>query len=225
MQVVQKCTTYLIMRSKEIEDLKKELRLTGVQRSILVGMLLGDGHLETQDNGRSYRLKVEHSIKQKEYVEWLYEHFKNLVRTAPKEKIKVLGNRRHLSYSFATYSLGIFRFYAQQFYVGREKIIPRLISKLLNPIALAVWFMDDGSYKSVHHRTYIVHALGYSKKDLELVRDVLQKKFGIMAGVHRQYDRWRIYIYSDSAEKFRKLIEPYVIPSLKYKLGNIMPKK
>ncbi len=224
MQVVRQRTTHLIMRSKEIEEFKKNLTLTQIQRSLLVGMLLGDGHLETQ-NGRTYRLKVEHSIIQKEYVEWLYEQFKDFVRTPPQEKKKSLHGKSHTSYFFSTYSLGTFRFYAQQFYVGRKKIMPKLIEKFLDPLAVAIWFMDDGSYKSEQHKTYIIHALGYRKNDLELVKKVFQEKFGIALGIHKQYDRWRIYVYSDSAEKFKKLIEPYVVPSLKYKLGNTVPKE
>ena len=225
MQVVRQRTTHLIMRSKEIEEFKKNLTLTQTQRSLLVGMLLGDGHLETQDHGRTYRLKVEHSTIQKEYVEWLYEQFKSFVRTPPQEKKKLLHGKSHTSYSFSTYSLGAFRFYAQQFYAGRKKVMPKLIEKLINPLALAIWFMDDGSCKSERHSTYIIHALGYNKNNLELVKKVFQEKFGIAIGIHKQYDRWRIYVYSDSAMKFRKLIEPYVIPSLKYKLGNTVPKE
>ncbi len=185
----------------------------------MIGMLLGDGHLETQDSGRTYRLKVEHSINQKEYLEWLYEYFKNLVHTPPQIKTRSLDGRSHTSYYFATYSLGTFKFYANQFYIGKKKIVPKMIGKLLDPRALAIWFMDDGSYKSIHHKTYIIHALGYSKKDLELIKNVLQKKFDITVGLHKQYNHWRIYIYSDSAMRFRELIEPHVIPSLKYKLG------
>ena len=147
------------MRSNEIESLKKHLRLSKTQRSILIGMLLGDGHLESQDSGRTYRLKVEHSIHQKEYLEWIYESFKDFVHTPPQIKTKLLDGKRYTSYYFATYSLGTFRFYAKQFYVGRKKVIPKTIGKLLDPRALAVWFMDDGSYKSVHHRTYIIHTL------------------------------------------------------------------
>jgi len=210
------------MRSNEIESFKKKLKLNKKQRSILVGLLLGDGHLETSNRSRTYRLKVEHSLKQKEYVNWLYEEFKNLVRTTPQVKMR---KRAQDSYWFSTYSLGAFRFYAQQFYEGGKKRIPKLISKLLDPLALAIWFMDDGSYKSEKHKTYIIHALGYGKKDLELIKDVLQKKFDVEIGLHKQYDRWRIYIYSDSAKKFAELIGSYVIPSLKYKLGNTLPKK
>lgn len=213
------------MRSKEIEEFKKNLKLTRQQRSLVVGMLLGDGHLETQDRGRTYRLKVEHSIIQREYVLWLYEQFKNLVCTPPQKKKKLLHGKRYTSYFFSTYSLGTFRFYAKQFYAGHKKIMPKLIEKLINPLALAIWFMDDGSYKSGHHKTYIIHALGYSKKDLELISRVLQKKFDIEVQMHKQYNRYRLYVASNSAARFRQLIEPYVIPSLKYKLGNAMPKE
>lgn len=41
-----------------------DTKLTEQQREITVGLLLGDGHLETRTNGRTYRLKVEHSEEQ-----------------------------------------------------------------------------------------------------------------------------------------------------------------
>ena len=45
------------MRSRAIEAYKTTLRLSDVQREILVGILLGDACLETQNAGRSYRLR------------------------------------------------------------------------------------------------------------------------------------------------------------------------
>lgn len=211
-----------LMRSKLIEEVKKDLKLNDLQRSILVGLILGDGHLETFNGGRTYRLKVEHSIRQKEYLDWLYSKFKNLTHQEPKLKLK---NDKPLSYWFTTYSLGIFRFYGQQFYAGRKKIIPKIIEKLLDPIALAIWFMDDGSLKSNHHKTYIIHSIGYSIKDLKLIKEALKKRFGMVVNLHKQYDRKRIYVTSNSAEKFRELVRPYIVPSLMYKLGNTMPKR
>ena len=193
-----------------------KLKLNKRQRSIVVGKLLGDGHLETQNKGRTYHLKIEHSIKQKDYVDWLYSEFKNLVNQPPQIK-KRLNSKP--SYWFTTYSLGTFRFYAQQFYVNGKKVIPKIIKKLLDPLALAVWFMDDGSFKSNKHHTYIFHTTGFSKKDLLIIKNALQEKFGINVRLHKQYDKWRIYICSDSAQKFKDLISPYIIPSLKYKLG------
>ena len=45
--------------SRDIEEYKQHLKLTRTQREVLVGLLLGDGHLETQNGGRTYRLKIE----------------------------------------------------------------------------------------------------------------------------------------------------------------------
>ena len=211
------------MRSKEIEELKNKIKLSERQRLIIVGTLLGDGHLETVDKGRTYRLKITHSIKQKEYIEWLYNELKNLVRTPPQRKLKKGINKIYEEYWFNTYSLGLLRFYAQQFYVYGEKVIPKVIGKLLDPLAIAVWFMDDGSYKSNRHKTYIVHTLSFKKNNLKLLQNVLEKKYEIKTRLHKQYYKssmkWRLYILSESADKFKNLLEPYILPSLKYKLG------
>lgn len=217
------------MRSKEIEELKKQIKLNERQRSIIVGTLLGDGHLETVDKGQTYRLKITHSVRQKEYTEWLYNELKNLVRTPPQRKLKKGINKTYEEYWFNTYSLGSLRFYAQQFYVYGEKVIPKIIGKLLDPLTIAVWFMDDGSYKSNRHRTYIIHTLSFKKNNLKLLQDVLEKKYEIKTRLHKQYYKssmkWRLYILSESADKFKNLIESFILPSLKYKLGNTMPKE
>ena len=60
------------MRSRAIEAYKTTLRLSDVQREILVGILLGDACLETQNAGRSYRLKIEQGIAHAAYVQHLY---------------------------------------------------------------------------------------------------------------------------------------------------------
>lgn len=213
------------MRSIEIEKHVKNLYLTSRQRAIIVGLLLGDGHLETQNYGRTYRLKVEHGIAQKEYVDWLYRELKDWVRTQPKERTKNSFGKPIESYGFTTYSSGALRFYAKQFYQERKKIMPKLIGKILDPQAIAIWYMDDGSWKSDKHRTYIIHALGYSRDELEHVQKVFAKNFDIAVGIHSQYNGLRLCIAAESAGSFKSLIEPYVIPSMNYKLGEQMPKE
>lgn len=224
------------MHSTEIENQKKKIRLYDRQREIIVGTLLGDGHLESRDNGRIYRLRVEHSINQKEYVDWMYNELHGLAHAAPRIKEQDIfppqgGKFRFHGYGFTTFSLGLLRFYGQQFYRNGRKVVPRLISKLLSPTALAIWYLDDGSFKSNKHQTYIIHTYGYAKSDLRKVQKALLKRFDIETNLHRQRKNkkiyWRIYIVSRSAEKFRKLVEPIIkhIPSMGYKLGNVMPKE
>ena len=81
------------MRSKEIEEYKNELSLSKRQKEILIGLILGDGHLEKLYTPTLGRLKIEHSYKQKDYVDWIYNEFRNWVRSKPKLKRKMFGIR------------------------------------------------------------------------------------------------------------------------------------
>ena len=198
--------------------------MTKKQKEIIVGKILGDGHLETQTYERTYRLKIEHSLKQKEYVDYLYEELKSLCQSSPKLKTKkyIYKNiKKDLSLVwFNTKSSGDFRFFAQQFYKNKKKIIPKIIKKLLTPVSIAIWFMDDGSFKSNKHNTFIIHTNGYQKSELELIQKAFLEKFGIKIGIHKQYDNYRLYVYSESSQEFINLIKKYIIPSMTYKLGN-----
>ena len=208
------------MNLNSIKEYKKSLKLNQKQKEVLVGLLLGDGHLATQNGGRTYALKIEHSVKQRAYVDWLYELYKKWVRTPPQIKYR---EGEPFSYYFSTYAHGAFRFYGQQFYLNGKKVVPHLIGKLLTPLGLAIWFMDDGSLKSQRHKTFIIHAIGYEKRELEQLQSVLLGKFGIKTNLHRQKKiYWRLYVYSESAERFREHTEKYILPSMGYKLGNIL---
>ena len=213
------------MNTKEIRDYKANLKLSETQRSILIGALLGDAHLETQDKRKTYRLKIEHSIKQTDYTDWLHNQFKEWIRSGIYKKRK--GDNEYVG--FTTYSHGAFRFYAKLFYDSfGKKRIPKIFNKLIDPLSLAIWFMDDGSLKSLKHRTYIIHSLGFKKEDLEVVQKTILKKFNIESSLHRQKGKyWRIYILSKSAGRFENLIMKYIspFPSMKHKMVNKMPKK
>ena len=188
------------------------------QRDILIGLLLGDGHLETQNNGRTYRLKIEHSMEQADYVLWIYEEFKDFVNKKPYTKVRKNGQR---SFGFNTLSMASLRFYGKSFYPKGKKIIPEMMLKKLKPISLAVWFMDDGSRKSLKHKTYIIHTLGFRKTEVSLLKKYLKIKFNIDTELHLQKGKfYRLYVNSISAKQFTNLIYPFVskIKSMKHKI-------
>ncbi len=220
------------MRLKEIELYKNKLKLSDYQKEILVGLLLGDGHLETQNDGRTYRLKIEHTYWQKDYADWLYKIFQEWVLTSPQEKHQTVSGVVYRKYWFSTVSHGAFRFYAQQFYENRRKILPKLIKKWLSPLAMAVWFMDDGSIKSNRHRALILNTQSFSKPELVRLIKMFKEKYGVDMKLRKQ-SRKSIEIYqlittSETVEKFVEIIRPYILPSMMYKLGKLgtqLPKK
>lgn len=206
------------MRSKAIQTQSLTARLNRKQRDVLVGLLLGDGHLETQNNGRTYRLKIEHSLVQKEYVDWLYQLFQDHARTEPRQKIQLVSGKAYQKYGFSTLSTGSLRFYGQQFYPNGHKRVPKSISRLLTPIGLAVWFMDDGSIKSNHHRARILNTQGFIQEDIERLQKVLTDRFKIITTRRKQKEGEQIYIPSLQVEQFICLIRPYILPSMEYKI-------
>ena len=206
------------MRSREIEGYKNRLKLTEEQREVLVGLMLGDAHLETQNGGRTYRLKIEQSERHKAYVMHLYRLFSEWVRTPPQPKVVRSGGHESTNWWFQTLSHGAFRFYAHQFYREGRKIVPPLIHRWLSSRALAYWFMDDGSLKSKQSKGVIFNTQGFTRKEVERLCQVLEEKFSLKAGLRKQREGYQIYISGNSHETFKKLVEPYMIPEMLYKL-------
>lgn len=217
------------MRSNEIEAYKKTLRLNDAQRSIIVGMLLGDGHLETQNGRKTFRLKVEHTASQQFYVDWLYEQLQDWVLTPTATKQKNINGKTTEHFCFQTLSVVQFRFYGLQFYDDQgKKKVPKLIRRLLTPLALAVWFMDDGSAKSKHHRALILNTHCFSRREINILQTALHQRYQIESSIRTQKDGLQILITGDNARRFIEVISPYMLPDFRYKFGalvNTLPKE
>ena len=207
------------MRSREVEDHKKNLKLSQEQKEVLVGVLLGDGCLETQNRGRTYRLKIEQSAQHQAYVRHLYELFKPWVRTGPRKRVRKARNGTETtSCGFSTLSHGAFRFYAHQFYADGKKHVPKLIHRWLTPRGIAYWFMDDGSIKSKQSRGVIFNTQGFTRPDVERLIEVLKTRFELQAKIRRQKEGSQIYVSGHSFERFLKLVDPFLIEDMRYKL-------
>ncbi len=210
------------MNRNELIAYKTGLKLTPIQREIIVGKLLGDAHLANNSpTGLKYKLMIQHSLNQKAYVDWLYGYFKDWVLTPPKEKDQIVNGKLYKKYWFNTLSHIAFRFYALQFYQNGKKVVPKLINHWLTPLGLAVWFMDDGSIKSKHHRALILNTQCYNDADLKRLQDVLKLKFGIQTKLRNQKEGKQIYILSETVDQFVKIIRPFILPEMEYKLNKL----
>lgn len=184
--------------------------LTQEQKSIIIGSLLGDGYLRIVPGRKNAFLEVNHSISEKDYVDWKYEELKNLVKSPPKAR---RGRGKRIAYRFFTKQHpGITKLY-QEFYQGRAKIIPNL---KFNPLIIAVWFMDDGS-KS--YRTYYLNTQCFDSRSQKKLIQMLKNNYNIESSLNRDKEYYRIRIKQDSAERFKNIIQSRIIPSMKYKLG------
>lgn len=166
----------------------KSLSLNDVQREVLVGILLGDAHLETQTNGNSWRLCCEQAEKQHgEYLQHLYDIFRPFI--GQEETSEKKGPKKQ-NLSFRTTVQDCLRYYAELFYVQKsngkfKKRVPGNIKDLLTDRVLAYWYMDDGARKGPDRTGKTLHTEGFSYEEVVMLRDALNS-IGILTSVNRQ---------------------------------------
>lgn len=203
----------------------KELSLDEKQKDILIGHLLGDGCLYPLPNSEKASLKVEQSLKQKEFVDWLFKIFYDFIRTPPKEKHYICSTSKGVfqknSIYFNTLSFKLFYSFYKMFYQNKKKVIPDNIEQLLTPLSFTVWFMGDGSVKSKECNGRILNTHGFTSSEIEKLVQILNLKFSLKASIRRQKDGLQIYISAKSAENLHKLVSPHLLPSFRYKLPNL----
>ena len=184
--------------------------LTQLQKSFLIGTLLGDGYLRQIKGRKNAFLEVNHSITQKEYVEWKYQMLKNFTRSGPKSR---KGNGTRIAYRFFTKQHLEFTKIMDLFYKDKKKYVPDIV---LDPISLAVWYMDDGSRCSKYN--VYLDTQQFSKDDqYKLLRFL--KNIGLNGTLNKDKQYYRIRFKTSSIPKLFEMIKQYIIPSMKYKIG------
>ena len=205
------------MRSRAIEAYKTTLRLSDVQREMLVGILLGDACLETQNAGRTYRLKVEQGAAHGDYVRHLYQVLRDWVLSPPRPKQGQTRGVTTINLAFQTVSHTEFVEFGELFYRSRRKIVPDEIGRLLTARALAYWYMDDGSMKSSESKGVLFNTHAFRAEEIKRLIEVLSE-FGLIASERSQADGVQIYVSGRSYERFVELVDPYVIEAMRYKV-------
>lgn len=184
--------------------------LTKFERQIIVGSLLGDGYMRIIPGRSNAFLEVNHSIKARAYVDYKFESLKRLCESPPKERSI---NEGRIAYRFFTKQHKALTDLYHQFYQhGRKTISAGLV---LDPVTLAVWYMDDGS-KSRDCDVYL-NTQQFSVKDQKRLLHCL-RLLGIQARLNKDKHYFRIRIMKGSINIFMKMISPHVINSMKYKL-------
>lgn len=207
------------LRGNLLEDYKKSLRLTDIQKEILIGTLLGDASISLRCGKPHYSVKFEQGEIHAPYIEHLYEIFEPFTGSPPQWRFTNKEHTRRALW-FRTYRHDQLIFYWNLCYKtkpdqSKVKIVPTNIHQFLTPRALAYWFMDDGTKC---RDSFYLSTQGFEKFECEKLREALKRNYNIVSNLHKDKDSWRIYITQQSGEKFRDLVNPYVIDCFAYKL-------
>lgn len=197
------------------------MKISKTQKSIIYGLVLGDGYLQ-KTGEKNARLRIEHSYKQKDYIDWLYEKLENIfaVRPAKITRIHPKTKKNYQYYRLQSNSSPVFGKIRKCFYKNNQKIIPENISNLLKyNLSLAVWYMDDGYYyrrdKSAH-----IYLPKLTAEDQKMLLVCLQNNFTINAKIYCRPDRksCQLNFTGKDKNKLFDLIRPHILPLFNYKI-------
>jgi recombination protein RecA len=199
-------------------------RLSDQQMQVVLGSLMGDGNLSPNRRGRSgTRFRLGHGAKQAAYLDW---------------KVSLLGNidcTRTVNAKGAVFAdftplTELAELHDVVYFGDGKKHLTWEYLKALTPLALAIWYMDDGSFslrsKGLQERTQggsgrieiCVEAMSAGSRErlVQYLRDThgLDVRLRAAGALNKA-----VLVFSTAGtEKFQKLVAPFVHPSMDYKL-------
>lgn len=200
---------------------QRKNKFTKRQKAILIGMVLGDAYLQ-KTGKHNARLRVEHSLKQQDYVLWKYQELKNFAQDKPKKIIRFnpTWGKTYSYLRFQSHSSPLFGRLREIFYRNGRKIIPKELPKLLAlPLSLAVWYFDDGSYdrKNMAASIYIPKL---SLKEQHILQFTLQDNFGLHINIHeKRGNNLALFFPKSETKKLFELIRWNAPRLLQYKFS------
>lgn len=191
----------------------KTISMNNFQKSVFIGTILGDGCLRKPKDCKNAGGSFGHSIKQEDYCKYKYKIFENLSGKLMYYTYKP-DKRTGNIYSMCSFRLKnnpIFNYYYNELYKGTKRISKKILEEF-DEISLAFLYMDDGNK---HKNGYYISLNNFPLEDIKIFKQFLKNRFSLNCSIHSEK---LIYIKSTSLEDFTKLIKPYVIESMRYKL-------
>lgn len=133
--------------SREMKNYRALLtELTPLQKEVIVGLMLNGASLQTQNGGKSYRLKFVWGYESINYANHIFELFEEwfISPNAVEERV----NKNDVTVNTVvnqTLSHTAFNFLHDLFIEDNKKVIkPGLIKNNLTSLGLSYWYMENG---------------------------------------------------------------------------------
>jgi len=221
------CILNIAIENGRIISLKNDhIILTQTQIDVVVGSILGDGHLEQSPSPGDFAhwsLAVKHGLIQKEYCLWKAKLLSTIISNIdyPVDRIR-----------FRTIKCQAISTLVNPFLKNGKKRITTKGIQNMGPLAFAIWYMDDGNllpYRTSKNgqirKPEIRFATNaFNEKENLILRNILEQKVDIkttrctwvskrtfggkLLKIPKIY--YGIRLYGENAEKFLEFIRSHV---------------
>lgn len=191
---------------------KQIQKLSSNVEQVLLGSLCGDGGLYKHTGYSGVCFVEYHNIKQSKYLFWKKEFL---------EQEFNINIRKRKGYNqvilCSSYAHSILIDYHKLFYPsgkGHKIILTKILNKL-NPLGLAIWYQDDGTFnKRCHYCSFAVH-----KQNIKNIKNFFLKKLGMKVGIYlsRNTNGAAIRLNAFDTKKFFNIIRLHIHFSMIYK--------
>lgn len=203
----------------------EEFNINEDVKQVLLGSLLGDGCLKINKGGKNAYYYELHGLKQKEYLIWksqfldifdikFYEYSTHDKRTCKTYNSVLIWSKVN----------PMLTKYHNILYKGGKKTVSEELLNEFNVLGLAIWYMDNGYYHYGDGRCgFGTDSFNYHEHII--IKNWLKKRFGIDSQIHKRAKNnsfcYTIILPKEQADKFLGMVEPFIVPSLCYKLGHL----
>jgi len=197
--------------------------LSDQQWQVILGGLMGDSALSPSKSGHAARLRWEHGAKQEAYADWKRSMLGNIpVAKSSDDRGAVFYDSKPLA------ELSELR--RVMYLTGDRKTLTSEYLKALTPLALAVWFMDDGCFtvrsKGLQARTKSgsgrveICVEAFTEGSQERLAEHLRDEYDLDVQIRHAGKRGMAVLSFTTAAsvKFLEMVASYVHPSMDHKL-------
>ncbi|EEC73844.1 hypothetical protein OsI_08598 [Oryza sativa Indica Group] len=206
-RLLEKLQSGLLLNKKVIKPKTVSMKLDQEQREILIGLLLGGTRMESYAQRGVHIVHFQfqedsnaHSVLRVHIHERFFEWLSSASRS--------FDDGSKIPYQFSTIPHQHFSFFADQFFLKGQPVLPKLIHRWLTPRVLAYWFMFGGS--KLPSGDIVLKLSGGNSEGVERIVNSLHTQ-SLTSKVKRKGRFFWIGFQGSNAESFWRIIEPHVL--------------
>lgn len=182
---------------------------------VLIGSLLGDGCVHLHQDCRNCLFQEAHTLSQLPYLQWKFDIFSRFfwgkIHSCPPSK-----KRPKPMFLYMSSTSPMLNEIRQEWYPNGKKRVPEKKLDKIDPLALAVWYQDDGNY---FYGKYLCELAINSFPDQ---KEQIVEWFRTRWGFRFMHSRRPVLKFTrESSDKFLRMVSPFAHPCLIYKFGHI----
>ena len=185
------------------------------QRGIIIGIILSNGWVQKR-KGWNPRIGLKQSIKNFKFLWNTFVKLSKLCSSFPILSKTIKRGKFFYSVSFQTRQLKCLKEIYEILYENNKKVIKLDLLNYLDYIVLAYWIMGDGAKRN---KGIVLCTDNFSLKEVILLLNMLKIKFDLDCTIHKDNNKYRIFINKKSLNKIINNIKPYFDSIFLYKIS------